>query len=160
MGKGDMRKGEHAAHWGSQTLRPLWGPWTEKGCSESQKRGSCVLTQAPSPESKQGVGLESGTCPFGSSSGAKLWDPWTPCGSLQRYLTLILPFSIDAKQTPCSPPFILWDRGPLLCHTKQQGDRLLSSWVREQRLWRWPAPQSLPNPSVPKAEAGAAASSH
>lgn len=59
------------------------------------------MTQAPRPESKQGASLESGTCPFRSSSGAKLWDPWTPCGSLEVFD--FNPFSIDAKH-PAPPP--------------------------------------------------------
>lgn len=141
-------------------MKQLWGPQTEKGCTGSQKRGSCVTDSAPSPESKQGVGLESGTCPFGSSSGAKLWDPWTPCGSLQRYFTLILPFSIDAKQTPCSPLYSLGQGSP-------------SSAIRSSRETDFCPPGSgsrgsgdaqllrpCLTPLSQKAEAGAAASSH
>lgn len=75
---------------------------------EPEERLLC-MTQAPRPESKQGASLESGTCPFRSSSGAKLWDPWTPCGSLEVFD--FNPFSIDAKH-PAPPPFVLWDRGP------------------------------------------------
>lgn len=148
---------EHTAHWGKSDLGNSyrssgWG----RVLREPGERLP-LQTQLSSPEGERGAGSGVRDLSLQITLRDQLWDPWTPCDSLLRHLTLILPFPIDAKQTPRSPFFFGMGSSP---KRQRQRDRLLSSWVREQTLWRWPAPQPLPNPSVPKAGAGATANSH
>lgn len=56
----------------SQPLQQLMGPQAAEGCSGSPERLLLQTTRLKlsSPESKQEADLDSGACPFRSSSGA------------------------------------------------------------------------------------------